>query len=332
MSDTNFVRTEMLPPVAPPVSQRGVVRWLRENLFSGPLNTILSLLAVAALYYLIKASLPWWLNGVWNATSLRECREIVAASAGPDATGACWAVIRERWHQFLFGFYLPELWWRPMLCFALLFVALAPVLYSDSRRNIALLIGAVTALLALCLLLLDTVVLHLVVSVGVMLALLVVAWTAPRKLLWVTLLYPFFAVWLLWGGAIWGPVLTLAGAERQSWLHSISSQHVAALPVGVADVPDCDARPGVRGDGGIGVLDEVRVFRRDLGAADPMAAPEAAIERQEQSFGEADPLYSEIVDFVDSVRQQRPPKVTGRAGRRALEAVQRITEATRLIS
>ena len=49
MSDTNFVRTEMLPPVAPPVSQRGVVRWLRENLFSGPLNTILSLLAVAAL-------------------------------------------------------------------------------------------------------------------------------------------------------------------------------------------------------------------------------------------------------------------------------------------
>jgi len=211
MSDTNFVRTEMLPPVAPPVSQRGVVRWLRENLFSGPLNTILSLLAVAALYYLIKASLPWWLNGVWNATSLRECRDIVAASAGPDATGACWAVIRERWHQFLFGFYLPELWWRPMLCFALLFVALAPVLYSDSRRNIALLIGAVTALLALCLLLLDTVVLHLVVSVGVMLALLVVAWAAPRKLLWVTLLYPFFAVWLLWGGSVWGPITTLLG-------------------------------------------------------------------------------------------------------------------------
>lgn len=211
MSDTNFVRTEMLPPVAPPVSQRGLVRWLRENLFSGPLNTILSLLAVAALYYLVKASLPWWLNGVWTASSLRECRDIVAANAGPDATGACWAVIRERWHQFLFGFYLPELWWRPMLCFALLFVALAPVLYSDSRRNVALLIGVVTALLASCLLLLDTVVLHLVVSVGVMLALLAVAWTAPRKLLWVTLLYPFFAVWLLWGGSVWGPITTLLG-------------------------------------------------------------------------------------------------------------------------
>jgi len=63
-----------------------------------------------------------------------------------------------------------------------------------------------------------------------------------------------------------------------------------------------------------------------------MVAPENAIEREEHSFGEADPLFSEIVDFVESIRQQRQPKVTGRAGRRALEAVQRITEATRLIS
>jgi len=45
----------------------------------------------------------------------------------------------------------------------------------------------------------------------VMLALLVVAWAAPRKLLWVTLLYPFFAVWLLWGGSVWGPITTLLG-------------------------------------------------------------------------------------------------------------------------
>ncbi len=77
---------------------------------------------------------------------------------------------------------------------------------------------------------------------------------------------------------------------------------------------------------------QARTLTTYRGAADPMAAPESAIERQEQSFGEADPLYSEIVDFVDSIRQNRSPKVSGRAGRRALEAVQRITEATRLIS
>ena len=77
---------------------------------------------------------------------------------------------------------------------------------------------------------------------------------------------------------------------------------------------------------------QARTLTTYRGATDPLAAPEQAIERQEQSFAEADPLYSEIVDFVDSIRQGRAPKVTGRAGRRALETVQRITDATRLIS
>lgn len=67
-------------------------------------------------------------------------------------------------------------------------------------------------------------------------------------------------------------------------------------------------------------------------SADPLAAPEHAIERQEHAVGAADPLLSEITDFVDSVRQQRAPKVSGRDGRRALEAVQRITAAARLIA
>jgi len=66
--------------------------------------------------------------------------------------------------------------------------------------------------------------------------------------------------------------------------------------------------------------------------ADPLAAPEDAIERQMQMFGEADALLSEITDFVASVREGRAPKVSGRAGRRALAAVQRISAATELIS
>ena len=130
--EVEFVRSQMLPPELPPVSQRGAVKWGRENLFSSPLNTTLTLLSLLALYYLVSKSLPWLLNGVWNANSLRECRDIIIASAGPDAPGACWALIRARWHQFIFGFYPPPLWWRPILTFALLFVALAPVLYYGS--------------------------------------------------------------------------------------------------------------------------------------------------------------------------------------------------------
>ena len=77
---------------------------------------------------------------------------------------------------------------------------------------------------------------------------------------------------------------------------------------------------------------QARTLTTYRGSADPMAAPENAIERQEQSFGEADPLYSEILDFVNSICDGRAPKVGGRAGRRALEVVQRLTEATKLIS
>ena len=46
MSNTHFARTDMLPPKAPPVTERGVVKWLRENLFSGWFNTILTLIGL----------------------------------------------------------------------------------------------------------------------------------------------------------------------------------------------------------------------------------------------------------------------------------------------
>jgi general L-amino acid transport system permease protein len=131
----SFVRSDMLAAQTPPVTERGLVKWLRENLFSGPWNSALTIVGMIALYLILQASLPWFLNSVWNANSLSECREIVAASAGPDASGACWAMIRERWHQFTFGFYPPELYWRPTLAFVLMFVALAPVLFTWLPRK-----------------------------------------------------------------------------------------------------------------------------------------------------------------------------------------------------
>lgn len=143
---TPFVRTEMLAPQAPPVSQRGAIRWLRENLFSGPLNTALTLLGLAALLWVVSHLGPWLLHSVWNANSLTECREIIAATWGEGASGACWAMVRDRWHQYLFGFYPSPLYWRPTLAFALLFVAIAPVLYSQLPRKLLLLTAVYPAL------------------------------------------------------------------------------------------------------------------------------------------------------------------------------------------
>jgi general L-amino acid transport system permease protein len=137
MADTShaFVRSTILPPQAPPLTEKGIIKWLRENLFSGPVNTVLTLIGLWIIYTLAAAALPWFLNGVWDANSLGECRAIVAERAGPDASGACWAMIRERWHQFLFGFYPQDQYWRPTLAFVLLFVAIAPVLFQNLPRK-----------------------------------------------------------------------------------------------------------------------------------------------------------------------------------------------------
>jgi general L-amino acid transport system permease protein len=134
-STSTFVRSQMLPPQAPPITEAGAVKWLRENLFSSPLNTILTVLGIGAVLYLIQHIAPWLSRSVWVAGSLSECRQIIEARWGEGVTGACWAVIRERWPQYLFGFYPSELYWRPVLAFALLWVAVAPVLFEKLPRK-----------------------------------------------------------------------------------------------------------------------------------------------------------------------------------------------------
>lgn len=137
MSDTTtnsvaYVRTEQLPELPPPGVQSGPVKWMRENLFSSVPNGILTLLAAYAIYLILSPTLPWILNGVWSANSLAECREIL-----DGASGACFAVLSERWAQLLFGFKYPsELYWRPTLAFVLLFAAAAPVLFFDLPRKL----------------------------------------------------------------------------------------------------------------------------------------------------------------------------------------------------
>lgn len=199
MSDS-FIRTEMLPPQEPPLRESGVVKWLRENLFSGPLNTILTLLGLYVVVSLVWMAFPWWWHGVWNATSLSECRAIVASEGATD--GACWAVIKARWHQYIFGFYPQDLYWRPVLACGLLFVALSPVLYWNDRKA-AIMTGITGVLAALAMMALSTPILVEIVTIVLMAALFAVAWFRPKLLIWVTLAYPFAALFLLWGGQVW---------------------------------------------------------------------------------------------------------------------------------
>ncbi len=131
-----YVAAGPIPPSKPPASEVGVIHWLRGNLFDGVVDSILTVVSIAAIVWLVPSFVDrFFLKGVWNAGSLTECREIIAAAHGEGVAGACWAVINERFNQFLFGFYPSELYWRPILAFVLMFVALAPVLFSPLPRR-----------------------------------------------------------------------------------------------------------------------------------------------------------------------------------------------------
>ncbi|MFT4715067.1 MAG: general L-amino acid transport system permease protein [Paracoccaceae bacterium] len=135
MSDVSYVRTEMLPEKEPPLGQAGAVKWARENLFSSVLNSTLTIISVVVVYNLLAGILPWVFQSSWTANSLKECREVISLAYGDHAEGACWAVIRERYNQLLFGFYPSDLYWRPSLAFVLMFVAIAPVLFANLPRK-----------------------------------------------------------------------------------------------------------------------------------------------------------------------------------------------------
>ena len=137
MSDTHaqtvtYVRDTMLPQAAPPSTAQGPVKWLRESLFSSIPYTILTIAALYVIYMLLSGFLPWLLGGVWTTANIRECREVLDGGAG-----GCFSVLSERWNQLLFGISYPQDgYWRPTLAFVLLFVAVAPVLFSSLPRQL----------------------------------------------------------------------------------------------------------------------------------------------------------------------------------------------------
>ncbi|WP_068081742.1 amino acid ABC transporter permease [Polycladidibacter stylochi] len=137
-----FVAQNEKPALPAPVTTTGPMGWVMANLFSSPLNVLLTLIAGFMLVYSLPDLYQWAIaKAVWSASSYDECR-----SLSPD--GACWAVVSERAGQFTYGFYPEHLRWRPNLAFLLLLVAIAPVLYKLPYRSALLAFTAIYPLIA----------------------------------------------------------------------------------------------------------------------------------------------------------------------------------------
>ncbi len=106
--------------------------WARLNLFGSWWSTAVTL-GLGALILVCGVRLAEWafLNAVWSVPYNAEGRPITDACQNARGTGACWAVISDKYRLILFGRYPYEAQWRPALCVAL-FIGLYAV--SAMRR------------------------------------------------------------------------------------------------------------------------------------------------------------------------------------------------------
>jgi general L-amino acid transport system permease protein len=106
---------DAIQKMKPPVVHRGAIGWLKDNLFNGVFNSILTLVFVAFLLKFVPPFITWaFIDSVWFTTGA-ECKE---------CPGACWSVVLKNLRFVIFGFYPHDLHWRPFGAMLLLFTLL----------------------------------------------------------------------------------------------------------------------------------------------------------------------------------------------------------------
>ena len=124
---------EIIESRKPPVATTGVLGWLRMNLFSNWVNSLVSLFVL----YILIQFIPWILNWTifaadfkynFNGAEITD-RTMCSRVLDPENGGACWAIIYVRFYQFMYGFYPRDEVWRVNLSYIMLAVAVVPLLF-----------------------------------------------------------------------------------------------------------------------------------------------------------------------------------------------------------
>src|SRR5258708_6628557 len=99
--------------------------WVRQNLFGGPLDSLITIALVLGALYAVAGILDWAvLSATFSAASAQSCRL---------AAGACWPILLDNLNLLLFGTFPADLRWRaaaPLL----IFLAVVPLLLLPATR------------------------------------------------------------------------------------------------------------------------------------------------------------------------------------------------------
>jgi general L-amino acid transport system permease protein len=128
----------------PPISQIGAILWLRTNLFSSWINTVLTATSLYFLYLMIPPLLDWMIfNASFSFGTINffgfdiKFSEEMATNSNCGRVGACWPYIYEKLYMYTYGFYPRTETWRPNIVFgltALLFVII-PLVKNYKYKN-----------------------------------------------------------------------------------------------------------------------------------------------------------------------------------------------------
>jgi len=122
---------------APPQTV-GVVGWMRENLFSSPANTVLTLVGAYVAYLVVTTVLDWAIfNAVWEAENRRECLDAVGRA------GACWPGVFVWFDNLIYGLYPKDQVWRINVGFLLLVAWVVPLWLERVRSKVTIGLTAV---------------------------------------------------------------------------------------------------------------------------------------------------------------------------------------------
>lgn len=109
------------PDLPPPVTESGIIGWLRHNLFSSWWDTLLTLLAIYLVYLILPPFISWaFINADWNFLPSVVTGEKAPEFSDCTSGGACWIFVRARFGQFFYGFYPDAERWRVDLVLVML--------------------------------------------------------------------------------------------------------------------------------------------------------------------------------------------------------------------
>ena len=111
------------PSLPAPITQTTLVGWLRKNLFATWYDSFLTITFLYLLGTIVPPALDWlFISADFYPANRNEC----------TSGGACWGVVTRRMDQFLYGFYPSSEYWRANTFFALLIVAILPLLWDKT--------------------------------------------------------------------------------------------------------------------------------------------------------------------------------------------------------